>query len=71
MKLIQKIVDFVFGKPNPRTQFIREQIKELEEHGVRVIVSDRGGIRIEFDTPAARAWYIGSATAKLKGTKFK
>jgi hypothetical protein len=57
----------LFPPLTPRELHIMNQIKELNENGVRIEISERGGWRVEFDNEEAKKWYYGEAFEKAGG----
>jgi hypothetical protein len=42
------------------------KIRDNEKHGVRFVVTERGGWRLEFDDDEARRWYFNKVTNGFK-----
>ncbi len=61
------LLNKLFPPPSPYELFIASKIKELNGHGVRIEISERGGWRVEFDNEEAKKWYYGEAFEKAGG----
>lgn len=59
----------ILPKLSSRDLMIRQNLKELNDNGVKVVVTEKGGWRIEFDDDEARKWYYNESFKKFKGEK--
>lgn len=61
------LLNKLFPPLTPHELLVASQIKELNENGVRIEISERGGWRVEFDNEEAKKWYYGEAFEKARG----
>lgn len=69
--MIKWLLNKLFPPLTPREKELMIAIQELKANGVRVEISERGGWRVEFDSPEARKWYYGEAFEKARGITIK
>lgn len=67
--MIKWILRKLFPPPTPEQIKMRKNLDEMEAHGVRMVITDRGGWRLEFDNEEARRWYFNKSTKGFENFK--